>query len=52
LEEKKDSINQQFQDPDTPYDDIKKLGDDMKKVVAALEDKEMRWLELLAKVTD
>jgi ATP-binding cassette subfamily F protein uup len=52
LEEKKDSINIQFQDPSTPYGEIKKLGDDMKKVVTSLEEKEMRWLELLAKTTD
>lgn len=46
LEKRKEAINDKFHDTNLNYDDLKKLGEEMKEIVDELEKNENRWLEL------
>ncbi len=50
LEEKKAVINNKFQQTSIPYKEIKSLWDDMKQIIAQIEEKEGRRLALLDKI--
>lgn len=46
LEEKKEKITQQFNNPDLTPDEIQKLSIELGEVKNEIEEKEMRWMEL------
>jgi ATP-binding cassette subfamily F protein uup len=45
-ESRKSEIMEKFNDPNLPSDDIQKLSNELGEINRALEEKEMRWLEL------
>ncbi|HCY20613.1 TPA: hypothetical protein DIC40_01915 [Patescibacteria group bacterium] len=47
LEKRKDEIQILFNDPNCPFDDIKKLGIELSTLIKHLEIKEGRWFELI-----
>ncbi|USN56237.1 MAG: hypothetical protein H6766_04090 [Candidatus Peribacteria bacterium] len=51
LEAEKDAINLQFQDPSIDHETLKKLSRRMAELVTEIEEKEMRWMELVEKVS-
>ncbi|MCB9282883.1 MAG: ABC-F family ATP-binding cassette domain-containing protein [Lewinellaceae bacterium] len=46
LEQRKATLHEQFTRSDLPLEDIQRFSKELEEVVAALETKEMRWLEL------
>jgi len=46
LEKRKDQINRLFDNKDLPYDDIKKLSEELAEVMKHIERCELRWMEL------
>jgi len=46
LEERKDEINMLLSNKDMHYDDIKKLSEELGKIIRLVEQKEYRWFEL------
>ncbi|WP_298533173.1 ABC-F family ATP-binding cassette domain-containing protein [uncultured Algibacter sp.] len=48
----KKELENKFTNPDLSQDDIKKLSDDLQKIIDAMDAKEERWFELSAKLED
>lgn len=46
LEERKDEINMLLDNKDMHYDDIRKLSEELGKIIRLIEQKEYRWFEL------
>jgi len=46
LEDRKDEINVLLNNKDMHYDDIKKLSEELGKIIRLVEQKEYRWFEL------
>lgn len=46
LEAQKEALTEQLSKPDLGYDEMAKIGADIETIVSALEEKELRWLEL------
>ena len=46
LEEKKEKITEQFNNPDLTAEEIQKLSIELGEVKNEIEEKEMRWMEL------
>ncbi len=51
LEAEKDEINLIFQEPSTDHETLSKLSKHMNELVQEIEEKEMRWLELMEKIS-
>lgn len=47
MEKRKEEIQTFFNDPNCPFDDIKKLGIELNELLKQLERKENRWFELI-----
>ncbi len=50
LEAEKDEINMIFQEPSTDHETLSKLSKRMNELVQEIEEKEMRWMELMEKI--
>ena len=46
LEAKKATLEAKIQQSDLPYEELQKVSDRISEIVALLEEREMRWLEL------
>jgi len=51
MEKRKDEINQAFDDKNIPYDDIKKLSEELWQIIKNIELKESRWFEIMTKIS-
>jgi hypothetical protein len=47
MEKRKDQIQNYFNDPNCPFDDIKKFWIELNQLLKQLEIKEGRWFELI-----
>lgn len=46
LEDEKATLTEKMTDPNLPYEELETIGNRMQEITDALEEKEMRWLEL------